>query len=59
MTETSPLGDVAYICECGKKWVFSKAAAATAKPMYRSCKCGRTVVVAKGLIYSTPPEPES
>ena len=58
MPETAPRGDIAYVCECGKKWVFTKAAAATVKPMLRPCKCGRTVVVAKGLIYGTPTPPE-
>lgn len=59
MPETAPRGDVAYICECGKKWVFTKAAATTVKPLRRPCQCGRIIVVAKGLVYSTPPEPES
>jgi hypothetical protein len=55
MPESAPRGDTAYICECGRKWVFPKAAAATLKPLRRSCRCGRTIVVAKGLVYSTPP----
>ena len=54
MPETAPRGDTAYLCECGKKWVFSKAAAATLTPLRRSCPCGRTIVVAKGLVYSVP-----
>ena len=37
-----------YICECGKKWVFTLADAHTA----RQCDCGRTIVVQQQAVYS-------
>ncbi len=54
MPEIPSRGHTAYVCECGKKWIFDKTTAAAVKPLRRACKCGRTVVVAKGLVYSVP-----
>jgi hypothetical protein len=53
MIRTPPIGNTAYVCECGKKWVFSKAAVAS-KEAQHPCKCGRIVVVKNGLIYGIP-----
>jgi hypothetical protein len=54
MTRNPPTGNIAYICECGKKWIFPKAAAATSKESQHPCKCGRIVVVKNGLIFGIP-----
>lgn len=48
MAET---GTVAYMCECGKKWVIEKSALKHDSKW--ACKCGRTVVVHHGAIYTT------
>jgi hypothetical protein len=53
MLRNPPIGNIAYVCECGKKWVFSKAVAA-GKPAQHPCKCGRTIVVKNSLIYGIP-----
>ena len=42
---------VSYICECGKKWAFKKSDIDSDST--QQCTCGRTIVVAKGTIYST------
>jgi hypothetical protein len=42
------LGPFAYICECGKKWVFSTADVNTT----RRCDCGRILVVQQQAVYS-------
>jgi hypothetical protein len=53
MPEHTPRGTTtAYICECGKKWVFSKADVAGTPAVQRPCACGRTLVVGKGVIYA-------
>ena len=44
-------GTVAYVCECGRKRIFSKAEANTDST--QQCECGRTIVVHQGWIYST------
>lgn len=38
----------AYICECGKKWVFSTADVGT----NRQCDCGRTIIVGPQAVYT-------
>jgi len=40
-----------YLCECGKKWVFEKAALKDNSTT--QCKCGRTVIVHNGAVYSS------
>ncbi len=40
---------VAYVCECGKKWVFEKDGRDSAV----QCKCGRSIVVKRDAVYST------
>jgi hypothetical protein len=42
---------VAYICECGKKWAFTRAEAS--KDSTVKCRCGRTIIVNHGTIFST------
>ena len=42
---------VAYQCECGKHWSMTAADAGIPKKL--KCKCGRTIVVENGFIYST------
>ena len=42
------LKPMAYICECGRKWVFSKADANTTQ----LCGCGRIVVVRDQSVYT-------
>ena len=54
MIRNPPTGNTAYICECGKKWIFPKAVAASGKRAEHPCKCGRIVVVKNGLIYGIP-----
>lgn len=44
-------GTVTYLCECGKKWVFTRAEINV--DTSQSCKCGRTIVVNREWIYST------
>jgi hypothetical protein len=39
---------LAYICECGRKWVFSKDDANTS----RLCGCGRIIVVRDQAVYT-------
>jgi hypothetical protein len=51
MPENSKSGTLAYQCECGKKWAFSKSEINTAST--RQCTCRRTIVVTMGAIYST------
>jgi hypothetical protein len=46
-----PDNRVAYQCECGKRWSLTAEKAGIDKE--RKCKCGRTVVVYRGFIYST------
>ena len=41
---------VAYVCECGEKWVFEVDA--LKGDSTRRCKCGRTIVIHEGEIYS-------
>ncbi len=50
MTETAE-AKVVYRCECGKKWTFAQKDPATKRTS--KCKCGRTIVVENGFIYST------
>ena len=42
---------VAYICECGKKWIVQKAELKDDHDW--RCKCGRTVLVYHGAMFST------
>lgn len=51
MPENAKGRTVVYLCECGRKWRFSKAELGTDST--QQCKCGRTIVVSKGAIYST------
>ena len=46
-----PESRVAYQCECGKRWSLTTGEAGIDKKM--KCKCGRTIVVYRGFIYST------
>jgi hypothetical protein len=46
-----PDNQVAYQCECGKRWSMTAEDATINKTM--KCKCGRTIVVHNGFIYST------
>lgn len=53
MPEKLPRGTTAYVCECGKRWVFPKMAVPGQKAM-QPCDCGRTLVMENGIIYGTP-----
>ena len=53
MSKNPPTGNIAYICECGKKWVFPKTVAASTQLAQHPCTCGRVVMVQNGLIYAT------
>ena len=44
---------MAYICECGKKWVFMRNEIATKEEHTFSCACGRTIVTRGGIVYGT------
>jgi hypothetical protein len=46
-----PDNQVAYQCECGKRWSLTAEEAGIDKKM--KCKCGRAIVVYRGFIYST------
>ena len=41
----------AYQCECGEKFAFSRIEANS--DATKRCKCGRTIVTYRGLIYGT------
>ena len=45
-----PDNQVAYFCECGKHWSMTAEDADISKKL--KCKCGRTIVVQNGFIYS-------
>jgi hypothetical protein len=51
MPENAKAGTAAYLCECGRKWIFSKAELNTDST--KPCKCGRAIIVQHGAIYST------
>lgn len=42
------LSPFAYICECGRKWVFSAVDANT----NRRCDCSRTIVIKRQAVYT-------
>ncbi len=42
---------MAYICECGKKWVFMRNEIATKEEHTLNCACGRTIVIQAGSVY--------
>ena len=44
---------IAYICECGEKWVFTRDEVDTKEAHNRACVCGRTIVIQRGVVYST------
>jgi predicted SprT family Zn-dependent metalloprotease len=44
---------MAYICECGKKWVSMRNEIATTEEHIFSCDCGRTIVTRDGIVYGT------
>ena len=46
-----PDNRVSYQCECGKHWSMAPEGADISKKL--KCKCGRTIVVQNGFIYST------
>ena len=52
---TDPLStrQVAYICECGEKWVFARDKVDTEEARTQACVCGRTIVIQRGVVYST------
>jgi hypothetical protein len=50
MAEKSSLAKIAYICECGRKWVLPSEELKNAGKW--KCRCGRTIVVRAGTIYS-------
>jgi hypothetical protein len=54
MPEKPPLGATDYACECGKKWVFPKAAVADKEAVRLPCECGRTLVIGNGVVYLRP-----
>jgi hypothetical protein len=41
---------VVYECECGKRWSMTAEEAGIDRKM--NCKCGRTIVVYRGFVYS-------
>ncbi len=47
----SDTGSIAYVCECGKKWVVEKAVLSSDGRW--PCKCGRTIIVERGAIYGS------
>ena len=50
----------AYICECGKKWVFTRDEVETKEARTLGCGCGRTIVIQGGVVYGTGcPRPSS
>jgi hypothetical protein len=40
---------MAYICECGKKWIFGRDEVDTEEAHTQACVCGRTIV---SVVYS-------
>ena len=44
---------MAYICECGEKWVFTRDEVDTKEAHTPACLCGRTIVIQRGVVYST------
>ena len=42
---------MAYICECGKKWVFTRNEVDTNEARTLKCACGRTIVIQAGIVY--------
>jgi hypothetical protein len=43
---------MAYICECGKKWIFGRDEVDTEEAHTQACVCGRTIVIQRGVVYS-------
>jgi hypothetical protein len=41
----------AYICECGKKWSFSRSQLFGETSTIK-CKCGRTIILDSGFVYA-------
>jgi len=51
---------MAYICECGEKWVFTRDEVETKEARTLGCGCGRTIVIQGGVVYGTGgPRPSS
>lgn len=44
---------VPYICECGEKWVFARDKVDTEEAHTQACVCGSTIVIQRGVVYST------
>ena len=42
---------MAYICECGKKWVFTRNEVDTKDARTLKCACGTTIVIQAGIVY--------
>ena len=42
---------IAYLCECGKKWIFPRKEGQG--PSKVKCSCGRTILLRDGVVYST------
>jgi hypothetical protein len=48
-----PNHHVAYICECGEKLMFTRDEVSTKEARTLRCACGRTIVIERGILYST------
>jgi len=44
---------MAYICECGEKWVFTRNEVDIKEARTLRCACGRTIVIQSGIVYGT------
>ncbi len=42
-----------YVCECGKRWNFSKKDVGAKGSRTFQCVCGRKIVLERGVAYST------
>lgn len=42
---------MAYVCECGEKWVFARKEVGTKEARTLRCACGRTTVIQAGIVY--------
>ena len=51
--EVSVHHTMAYICECGEKWSFTRVEVETKEARTLGCGCGRTIVIQGGVVYGT------
>jgi hypothetical protein len=42
---------MAYICECGKEWIFTRKEVDTEEAHTQACLCGRTLVIQRSVVY--------